>query len=427
MKSIILMLALCLTIQDSMGEFSTTTATDIHTAIFNASYNKYVRPSNITYVGIEFHLLSINDMDFKRQIMSSSGWLTVTWEDPRLTWNASTKGDIEYIYTKQDKIWRPELIIDNSVEGMSPLGHDEIFFKVKHTGEVRWEPPGIYVTHCDFNVLYYPFDYQTCSVEVTSFAFTNKAVTFNSVSESTKNLKKNGEWVLHSLRGSKQNLTENGEEFSQVEFKVILKRLSRYYVNNVVYPVVVISLLTNVVFLVPAESGCKISYILTVLLTQAVLLTLIGNSMPTTSIQIPIIAMYISFVLLMAALATIITTLNVYLYLRTDQKAVPRWLKAFTFVVLLRINCRSAKVNEEDKGNVVSNEDTVNVEESNGKGKTMWNRLLAQTKDDAEFPFKCQEVSAFLDCFFFYLFNIVLIITTLVFLVVSAVSDVPPS
>nr|XP_034302804.1 neuronal acetylcholine receptor subunit alpha-3-like isoform X2 [Crassostrea gigas] len=412
MKSIILMLALCLTIQDSMGEFSTTTATDIHTAIFNASYNKYVRPSNITYVGIEFHLLSINDM---------------TWEDPRLTWNASTKGDIEYIYTKQDKIWRPELIIDNSVEGMSPLGHDEIFFKVKHTGEVRWEPPGIYVTHCDFNVLYYPFDYQTCSVEVTSFAFTNKAVTFNSVSESTKNLKKNGEWVLHSLRGSKQNLTENGEEFSQVEFKVILKRLSRYYVNNVVYPVVVISLLTNVVFLVPAESGCKISYILTVLLTQAVLLTLIGNSMPTTSIQIPIIAMYISFVLLMAALATIITTLNVYLYLRTDQKAVPRWLKAFTFVVLLRINCRSAKVNEEDKGNVVSNEDTVNVEESNGKGKTMWNRLLAQTKDDAEFPFKCQEVSAFLDCFFFYLFNIVLIITTLVFLVVSAVSDVPPS
>ena len=47
---------------DSMGEFSTTTATDIHTAIFNASYNKYVRPSNITYVGIEFHLLSINDM-----------------------------------------------------------------------------------------------------------------------------------------------------------------------------------------------------------------------------------------------------------------------------------------------------------------------------------------------------------------------------
>lgn len=172
---------------------------------------------------------------------------------------------------------------------MSPLGHDEIFFKVKHNGEVRWEPPGLYVTHCDFNVVYYPFDYQMCSIEVLSFAFTNKAVAFNSVSESSKNLKKNGEWVLHSLRGNTQNLTENGEEFSQVEFKVILKRLSRYYVNNVVYPVVVISLLTNVVFLVPAESGCKISYILTVLLTQAVLLTLIGNSMPTTSIQIPII------------------------------------------------------------------------------------------------------------------------------------------
>lgn len=37
-----------------------------------------------------------------------------TWEDPRLTWKPSDYGGIEYIYTKQDKIWRPELIVDNS-------------------------------------------------------------------------------------------------------------------------------------------------------------------------------------------------------------------------------------------------------------------------------------------------------------------------
>lgn len=37
-----------------------------------------------------------------------------TWEDPRLTWNPSVYGGIEYIYTKQDNIWHPELIVDNS-------------------------------------------------------------------------------------------------------------------------------------------------------------------------------------------------------------------------------------------------------------------------------------------------------------------------
>lgn len=141
--------------------------------------------------------------------------------------------------------------------------------------------------------------------------------------------------------------------------------------------------------------------------------------------------MYIYFVLLMAALATITTTLNLRLYLRTDQTAVPRWLKVFTFGVLLRINCHSAKVKENEKENVVSNEDTVKMEDISEKGKTL-KRMLnlrsqARSREDTEFPFQCKEVSVFLDIFFFYLFNIVLIMTTLVFLVVLAVSDVPPS
>lgn len=47
---------------DSMGEFTTQNATNIQTTIFGTSYNKYVRPSAITSVGIELILLSINEM-----------------------------------------------------------------------------------------------------------------------------------------------------------------------------------------------------------------------------------------------------------------------------------------------------------------------------------------------------------------------------
>lgn len=38
---------------DSMGEFTTTNETNIHTAIFGTSYNKNVRPSATTSVDIE--------------------------------------------------------------------------------------------------------------------------------------------------------------------------------------------------------------------------------------------------------------------------------------------------------------------------------------------------------------------------------------
>lgn len=45
-----------------MEDFTTENATNIQTAIFGTSYNKYVRPSATTIVGIELNLLSINEM-----------------------------------------------------------------------------------------------------------------------------------------------------------------------------------------------------------------------------------------------------------------------------------------------------------------------------------------------------------------------------
>lgn len=179
----------------------------------------------------------------------------------------------------------------SSVEDMAPIGDTEIFFKIKNTGAVRWDPPGQYVTHCDIDVSYYPFDYQKCSIEITTFAFTTDVVILNKTKDSVNvdDFKENGEWVLDSSSVVEQVLTENGEMFSQLEFKLIFKRRPGYYLTNVVYPVILVSLLTNLVFLLPVDSGEKISYILTVLLAQAVLLTLVGDSMPTTSKHTPVI------------------------------------------------------------------------------------------------------------------------------------------
>lgn len=428
MRAAFVILAVILSFEEANGQFTTTHATNIHTAIFGTSYNKYVRPSATTYVDIELNLLSLNDLDMKNQVMSTSGWLTITWNDPRLTWTAASYGNIEYIYTKQDKIWRPELIIDNSVEDMAPIGDTEIFFKIKNTGAVRWDPPGQYVTHCDIDVSYYPFDYQKCSIEITTFAFTTDVVILNKTKDSVNvdDFKENGEWVLDSSSVVEQVLTENGEMFSQLEFKLIFKRRPGYYLTNVVYPVILVSLLTNLVFLLPVDSGEKISYILTVLLAQAVLLTLVGDSMPTTSKHTPVIGIYISFVLVMAALAIVITIVNLRLHLRADQTEVPRWLKSFTFIVLLKVNCLSAKVKDQNKNHVVSQNDTLELQDDNGRSKSLeCVKTNAWKNQDEEFPFECKEVSYLLDIFFFYLFNIITFVVTVVLLVVLAVCDRP--
>lgn len=133
----------------------------------------------------------------------------------------------------------------------------------------------------------------------------------------------------------------------------------------------------------------------------------------------------------MAALAIVITILNLRLHLRADQSAVPRWLKTFTLKVLLRISCQSSKVKDYVVSKDVSNEDTAEYDYVNVRG-TALNRMSTVSpqvpiRKNPEFPFQCKEVSAFLDLFFFHLFNIVIFITTMILVLILSVSDGPPT
>lgn len=126
----------------------------------------------------------------------------------------------------------------------------------------------------------------------------------------------------------------------------------------------------------------------------------------------------------MAALAIVITIVNLRLHLRADQTEVPRWLKSFTFIVLLKVNCLSAKV--KDKNHVVSKIDALELQDDNGRSKSSeCVKTEAWKNQDDEFPFECKEVSYLLDIFFFYLFNIITFVVTVVLLVVLAVCDRP--
>ena len=57
-------------------------------------------------------------------------------------------------------------------------------------------------------------------------------------------------------------------------------------------PVLVTSLLVALTFIVPLDSGEKLSYILTVFLALVVLLTLVADSLPPTSITTSVLGQY---------------------------------------------------------------------------------------------------------------------------------------
>jgi hypothetical protein len=57
------------------------------------------------------------------------------------------------------------------LDAVSILNDQYLQFRVYKTGEVEWELPRIFVTHCSVDVQYFPFDTQKCIVELTSWAY----------------------------------------------------------------------------------------------------------------------------------------------------------------------------------------------------------------------------------------------------------------
>ena len=75
----------------------------------------------------------------------------------------------------------------------------------------------------------------------------------------------------------------------------LTERRSSFYNLNVMIPTICTSLLVVLVFVVPEESGEKLSYVLTVFLSIAVILTLVADSMPPTSITVSVLGTYSFF------------------------------------------------------------------------------------------------------------------------------------
>ena len=74
-------------------------------------------------------------------------------------------------------------------------------------------------------------------------------------------------------------------------YRLQLKRRPLFYMLNLMFPCCLISTVAILSFLLPPESGEKVSLCITVLLSLAVFLLVVSESMPPTSETFPYIGM----------------------------------------------------------------------------------------------------------------------------------------
>ena len=102
----------------------------LYTDLFS-NYTKQAMPvydhSKPLMVGFTFYLVSINSFNEVEETISMAGSFTFNWTDPFLAWNTSSYGNQYWTVIDSSDMWRPFMVLTNSVNKMEPIGGDTNF------------------------------------------------------------------------------------------------------------------------------------------------------------------------------------------------------------------------------------------------------------------------------------------------------------
>ncbi|XP_034408978.1 neuronal acetylcholine receptor subunit alpha-7-like isoform X2 [Cyclopterus lumpus] len=294
-------------------------------------YNPMERPvandSQSLIVQFSFTLMQVMDVDEKNQILTTNAWLQM-WYDHYLQWNQSEYPGVKNLRFTTDQVWTPDILLYNSA-------HDKFdaTFKtnvlVNSSGFCQYLPPGIFVSTCTVDVRWFPFDIQRCELKFGSWTFDGWLLDLQMKEADVSGYMTNGEWDLVEVPGGRHEVFYDccPEPYPDVTFVVTLRRRTLFYALNLLIPCVLLSSMTLVVFLLPANSGEKISLGITVLLSLTVFMLMVAEIMPTTSDSVPLIGQYFASTMVIVGMSVVATVLVLQFHHHNPNSGhMPRWV-----------------------------------------------------------------------------------------------------
>ncbi|CAC5410626.1 unnamed protein product [Mytilus coruscus] len=223
------------------------------------TYNLFVRPLSQVNVTVALNIITLNSLSISDQAISLAGYLTMFWDDQRLDWSqdATYNTSIPAIYSNEENIWRPALIIENSVSDISIVSDANVLMKIQSVALSFGHPLN----------LHYTLDSTYVAQEAVRLEY----------------YKENGEWKYQGFSAYTTSNTREGSSTPEITFTLTFKRRPVFHVLNSLIPMVLLAFLSSMVFKLPPDSGERIGYSLTVLLAYAVYLTIISDNMPSSS------------------------------------------------------------------------------------------------------------------------------------------------
>ncbi|KAK3726255.1 hypothetical protein RRG08_008636 [Elysia crispata] len=283
--------------------------------------------------------------DEVNQVLTINVWLEQEWEDERLTWNPQDYNNLTTLRIPCEKLWLPDIVLYNSADDYT-TGYMNSKAMVHYTGNVFWPPPAKFRSSCKIDITYFPFDDQTCELKFGSWTYDGFQVDITNRSDKVdlENYVFSGEWELIDVRIRRKVLKYAccDEPYPDVRFTIIIRRKTLYYLFNIIFPCLWLTILSLLGFWLPPDSGEKITLGITVLLAFSVFMLLIAESMPATSEFVPLIGIYLTVTMGMTSLSIILTVFVLQLHhVGPHKRPVPGWMRTLVCKVFARVVCMS--------------------------------------------------------------------------------------
>ncbi|XP_053611534.1 acetylcholine receptor subunit beta-like 2 isoform X2 [Plodia interpunctella] len=319
-----------------------------------SNYNRLIRPvtnvTDILTVRLGLKLSQLMEVNLKNQVMTTNLWVEQKWFDYKLTWNPDDYGGVEMLYVPSEHIWLPDIVLYNNWDGNYEV---TLMTKatLKYTGEVNWKPPAIYKSSCEINVEYFPFDEQTCFMKFGSWTYNGAQVDLKHMDQSPgSSLVHVGidlsefylsvEWDILEVPATRNEEYYPccPEPFSDITFKLTMRRKTLFYTVNLIIPCVGLTFLTVLVFYLPSDSGEKISLSISILVSLTVFFLLLAEIIPPTSLAIPLLGKYLLFTMILVSLSVWMTVcvLNVHFRSPSTHTMSP-WMKKLFLQVMPKL------------------------------------------------------------------------------------------
>ncbi|KAL4237560.1 Neuronal acetylcholine receptor subunit alpha-7 [Mactra antiquata] len=323
--------------------------------VFDSSrYNKLIRgqhdlskPMNITVGMTMKSIVEVHEIKEYVQLLSV---IHITWQDDRLTWNSSDYNNTDEVFITGDLVWHPEVYVEQASQEQHMIGditrHPIMFM---NTGHAIWTTVVPLTIACSFDLTAFPWDIQTCNIRFMVWGYLKRHIHVQT-SMSAINMEHYVENSVWEFLSSHVCRDDKGIK-SGIAFRFVIRRRADFFIINVFLPIVCLSLLCLLVFAIPIESGERISFSLTTLLTVVLFMSLMGSIIPPSAETIPTMCYFLFAELMKSLLVCACNIWSLKCYNTPSDGQVPgKGLRKLATIFRSCANGRHKKVHSFDRG-----------------------------------------------------------------------------